>query len=121
MTAPRTKKNSQQIYHKKVKGKKIPFIVPSKAYQQYEIDAGWFIRPPEKPIDYKVNVKAYYYMDTKRKVDITNLNGALHDILVKYGVLKDDDSKIVVSTDGSRVRYDKDKPRTEVFIDKATR
>ena len=55
-------------------------------------------------------------MDTRRVVDITGLHQALHDILVKGGVLKDDNSNIVASTDGSRVRYDKDNPRTEVEI-----
>ena len=67
-------------------------------------------------IDYPVNVKAIYYMPTRRVVDITNLHSALHDVLVKAGVLQDDNSRIVVSTDGSRVRYDKDNPRTEVEI-----
>ena len=33
-----------------------------------------------------------------------------------YRVIEDDNSKIVVSTDGSRVRYAKFNPRTEVEI-----
>lgn len=70
----------------------------------------------DKLIDYAVNVKAVYYMQTRRKVDITNLHNALHDILVHYGVLADDNMKIVVFTDGSRVKYDKLNPRTEVTI-----
>ena len=37
-------------------------------------------------------------------------------MLVKYGVLKDDNSEIITSHDGSRVLYDKDNPRTEVTI-----
>jgi Holliday junction resolvase RusA-like endonuclease len=56
-------------------------------------------------------------MDMRRKCDLTNLNEALHDILVKCGVLKDDNSKIVAATDGSRVLYDKQNPRTEVYIE----
>ena len=55
-------------------------------------------------------------MQTRRKVDLTNLHEALHDILVKYGVLEDDNFKIIQSTDGSRVSYDKWHPRTEVEI-----
>jgi Holliday junction resolvase RusA-like endonuclease len=55
-------------------------------------------------------------MPTHRRVDLCNLHAALHDILVKYQVIEDDNSKIVVSTDGSRVLYDKDHPRTEVVI-----
>ena len=45
-----------------------------------------------------------------------NLLEAIDDVLVKAGVLKDDHSGIIVSHDGSRVRYDKDNPRTVVFI-----
>lgn len=60
-------------------------------------------------------------MDTKKKVDITNLNSALHDVLTKYRVIADDDSKIAGATDGSRVRYDKNNPRTEVYISVLTK
>ena len=67
-------------------------------------------------IDQPVNVAAKFYMPTRRRVDLTNLNEALHDILVHYGVLSDDNAKIIVSTDGSRVYWDKDNPRTEVII-----
>ena len=67
-------------------------------------------------IDQPVNVAAKFYMPTRRRVDLTNLNEALHDILVNYGILTDDNAKIIVSTDGSRVYWDKDNPRTEVII-----
>lgn len=55
-------------------------------------------------------------MPTKRRVDLTNLLEAIDDVLVKYGVLKDDNSEIITSHDGSRVLYDKNNPRTEVVI-----
>ena len=67
-------------------------------------------------IDQPVNVAAKFYMPTRRRVDLTNLNEALHDILVNYGILTDDNAKIIVSTDGSRVYWDKENPRTEVII-----
>lgn len=110
---PRTKKNSQQIII--CKGR--PMIIPSKLYKQYEKDCYWFM-PKVETIDYPVNVKATYYMKTRRKVDLTNLHEALHDILVKYKILVDDNSRIIVSTDGSRVLYDKENPRTIVEITK---
>ena len=69
-----------------------------------------------------MNVKAVYYMPQARRVDLTNLNSALHDVLVKAEVLKDDSSlspRIVVGTDGSRVEVDRDNPRTEVEITEA--
>ena len=109
---PRTKKNSQQIV--KTNGRTL--IVPSKTYREYERAAGWYIKGKGIEIDYPVNVKAIYYMPNRRRVDLVNLHEALCDILVKYGVVKDDNSKIIASMDGSRVEYDKDRPRTEIWI-----
>lgn len=108
---PKTKKNSQQII--KVKGR--PMIIPSKQYREYQQACGANL-PQIATINKPVNVKAIYYMKTKRRVDLTNLHEALHDILVHYKILEDDNSKIIVSTDGSRVKYDKENPRTEVTI-----
>ena len=113
---PITKKNSQRIATRKVNGKYVPFILQSKAYVQYEKDCGYFIKGKGLKIDYPVNVKCLYYMPTRRRVDLTNLMEATHDILVKYEVLEDDNCKIIRSVDGSRVDYDKDDPRTEIVI-----
>ena len=111
LIAPRTKKNSQQII--KINGQ--PRIIPSKAYKQYEKDCKIFI-PKIDTINHPVNVKAVYYMPTRRRVDLCNLHEALCDILVRYGVVADDNSNIIASMDGSRVMYDKEHPRTEVTI-----
>lgn len=111
--APKTKKNSQQII--RIKGK--PRIIPSKLYKKYEKDCAPFI-PNIETINYPINLKCIYYMPTRRKVDLNNLLEATTDMLVHYKVLEDDNSKIVVSHDGSRVRYDKNIPRTEIFIDR---
>lgn len=70
-----------------------------------------------KSIDVKSNLKCVYYMPTRHKVDLTNLLNATCDILVEAGVLKDDNSKIVASHDGSRVLYDKENPRVEIYIE----
>jgi len=109
-----TKKNSQRILYRYVKGKKVPFICPSEQYEQYERDCSVFVRP--LGIISPVNIKAHYYMNTKKRVDLTNLNEALHDILVANQLLCDDNCLIVVSPDGSRVFYDRENPRTEVWI-----
>ena len=57
-----------------------------------------------------------FYTDTRRKVDKTNLESAMLDILVHYGVLADDCRDIVYSTDGTCVEWDRDNPRTEISI-----
>lgn len=111
--APISKKNSQQIMINRTTGK--PFICPSKAFKQYEAAALWFI-PKRQQISYAVCVKCLFYMPTRRKCDLTNMLEAIDDIMVKAGLLADDNYTIIESHDGSRVFYDKDKPRTEVYI-----
>ena len=111
---PISKKNSQQIMVNRATGR--PFIMPSKQYKTYERDSLWFIPKLTKPIDYAVNIKCLFYMQTKRKVDLTNLLEAIDDIMVKSGLLADDNFTIIQSHDGSRVLYDKQNPRTEVYI-----
>lgn len=128
---PKTKKNSQEIHYRKSISKGavfslnkgvlkllgVPFISQSKAYKQYEKDAGWFLRPPVCGcIDFPVNVKCLFYRKDHNRVDLTNLEEAIDDILVKYRVLKDDCFKILQSHDGSQVLVDPDNPRTEIYI-----
>ena len=112
---PKTKKNSQRIITIRDKyGRPRPKIIPSQSYVDYEKQAIKFC--PRAGIDYAVNVRAFYFRRKHHRVDLTNLESALMDVLVKAGTLKDDSCSIVWSTDGSRVFYDKDHPRTEVEI-----
>lgn len=110
---PRTKKNSQRI----VRAKGHYLVLPSKAYAEYEKAAEKFI--PKLGIDYPVNIKAYFYMPTRRRVDLVNLQESLCDVLVKHGCIKDDNCSIVVSMDGSRVMYSKESPCTVVTIERS--
>nr|DAF23798.1 MAG TPA: Endodeoxyribonuclease RusA [Caudoviricetes sp.] len=115
---PVTKKNSQRILYKFTKfGRKTPFIVPSKAYVDYETDCLRQIKRPRSPISARVNVRCVYYMKTARRVDLANLIEATTDILVKARVLEDDNSKIVAAHDGSRVELDQKQPRVEIWIE----
>lgn len=112
---PVTKKNSITIT--KIKGRYI--ALPSNQYLKYEKDLGiYLIKYKNMNIDYPINFKTVYYMGTKRRVDLVNLQQATCDIFVKYKVIADDNSKIIVSMDGSRVYYDKESPRTEITITK---
>lgn len=63
-----------------------------------------------------MTLRCIYYMPTRRKVDLCNLLAATCDILVKHGILEDDNSSVIPSHDGSRVEYDKEHPRTEITI-----
>ena len=108
---PRTKKNSQQIIM--CKGR--PMVISSKLYKQYEKDCAAFL-PRIETITEPVNVKAVYYMPTRRRADLCNLHEALCDMLVHHGIVADDNSNIIATMDGSHVSYDKEHPRTEVTI-----
>lgn len=89
--------------------------MPSKNYKEYEAAAMWFI-PKKVFIAAPVNVKCLFYMPTRRKCDLTNMLEAIDDIMVKARLLEDDNFTIIRGHDGSRVLYDKEKPRTEVYI-----
>lgn len=71
---------------------------------------------PHQSIADEVNVKMIFYRADRRRTDLVNLQNAVLDILVQAKILADDNYKIVVGMDGSRVYYDKDNPRTEITI-----
>lgn len=113
---PRTKKNSSRIIRKDGRF----FVIPSKAYSEYEKAFLWQCETAgiiDKKIDKACNIKCIYYMKTKRKVDLTNLLSGTMDCLVRAGVIDDDNCKIAASHDGSRVYYDKENPRVEIYIE----
>lgn len=110
---PITKKNHGQII---IAGGH-PKVLPSKQYTAYQERAGWYIKKPPVPLVGPLNVRCVYYMPTHHRVDLVNLIEATNDILVHYRVIADDNSEIVVSHDGSRVRFDKDNPRAEIYIE----
>ncbi len=110
---PVTKKNSQNIYINRSTGRR--YISPSEKYKQYARDCA-SVLPRIETITTPINIKCLFYMQTRRRVDLTNLLEAIDDILVNCGIIEDDNYNIVVSHDGSRVYYDKENPRTEIYI-----
>lgn len=111
---PATKKNSGKVVRAK-NGR--TYLLPSDRFRQYQKSAGYYIKQTDrKKLDKRLNVKCLYYMRTKRRVDLVNLLEATCDILTHYGVIADDNSRIVAGHDGSRVIYDKENPRAEIEI-----
>ncbi len=111
---PVTKKNHQRVLFNSKKN--VHFIAPSVEYTRYEREACRLLPPVRQPIGEPVNVRCLFFMGTHRRVDLTNLLESIDDILVKKGILLDDHCGILVSHDGSRVMYDKQRPRTEILI-----
>jgi Holliday junction resolvase RusA-like endonuclease len=96
-------------------------LLPSKQYAEFEKEAVkqllWKYGNMEA-IDEPINLKAIFYREANYKSDLVNYMQALQDVLVKAGILKDDNVKIVQSIDGSRVLTDKESPRIEVTIER---
>ena len=112
---PHSKKNSSQICRLK-NGKTL--LLPSKLYKKFENECLDLIQEDLKlHINKPVNIKAHFYCKTRRKIDLTNLLEALDDMLVKSGVLEDDNRNIIAGHDGSRVYWDKERPRIEIWIE----
>lgn len=110
---PITKKNSSRV----VRCGSFTKILPSRAFVEYERDCLKQITGEQKQaLSGRYNLCCVYYMPTRHRVDLVNLLEATCDILVKAGVIKDDNSSIVASHDGSRVLYDKNNPRVEIEI-----
>lgn len=112
----RSKKNSQQILTNKRSGKK--FISQSELYKQFESECYYFLHKYRLNIDYAINIKATFYVPDKRKRDLTNLENAIADILVKYNVIADDNYNIIRGWDGSRIVYEKGREETILEITK---
>lgn len=119
---PKAKKNSHRIAGC---GKRCPvcgkyakqFVRNADRTTEYSFKAAKHLHPrPEKPITGPVHLVYKLYTETWHRKDDLNLYEALDDILVRNGILKDDDRKTIRNRDGSRVFYDKENPRSEIYI-----
>jgi hypothetical protein len=118
----RTKKNHMTIAGTGVRcpvcrKHKRQFVRQGRANTEYSAKAAQYLRDkPKTPISGTVRLIYKVYTQTQRVVDDLNLYASLDDILVKEKILKDDNRKIIRSRDGSRVLYDKENPRAEIYI-----
>lgn len=119
---PRAKKNSHRIAGS---GPRCPmcgkfqkqFIRNGSTATEFAFRAAQYLQPkPVKPYGQQVHLIYRIYTGTRHKKDDLNLYEALDDILVKERILEDDNRNIIRSRDGSRVLYDKDNPRAEIYI-----
>lgn len=110
---PASKKNSNRIV--RVKGR--PCIIPNKGYLEYceraKVSLSERLLP--QPIFFPIELRVVYYRSSKRRVDKTNLESAVCDVLVENGIIADDCRDICYDIRG-RVDYDKTHPRTEITI-----
>lgn len=111
----RSKKNSQRIiYNSRTKK---PMIIQSEIYRNFERECGLYLKNyKSNVITYPVNLKCLFFVPDKRKRDLTNLENAIADILVKYKILEDDNYNIIAGWDGSRIIY-RPKQEPEIIIE----
>lgn len=111
-----SKKSSQQI----IRTKKGLRIIPNKKYMEWEDGAVFQVKSQfkDKTITQPVHIWALVYRRTKRKIDLTNLLQAIHDVLQKARVIKDD--FLIENIDKSRriLGVNKGEERAEIFIKK---
>lgn len=108
------KKNSQQILINKRTGR--PFISQSKRYLEFEKNCEMFLYQHQYQLEQPINLKCTFYVPDRRKRDLANLLESIQDILVKYGVIADDNYEIVASVDGSQIIYEKNRSETIIEI-----
>lgn len=114
---PRTKKNSQQIRKNRATGQR--YVAPSNTFLVYQNQCFpylYHLRSNAESLQYPLNIKCLFYMPTHRRVDLVNLLEAIDDVLVHYKLIVDDCAAYIGGHDGSRVLYDKENPRTEIYI-----
>lgn len=93
-------------------------IVQSEIYRKFERECEKYLKNYKLMINEAINLKCTFILGDKRKRDLTNLENAIADILVKYGVLKDDNYNIIAGWDGSRCYYVKGKNKIIIEITK---
>ena len=120
---PYIKKNSQRtIFHRTLKRM---IVVYSAKFTAWKNDSllqlgvcknGYIQKKIDKPIDYPVILKIHFYNKTKHRRDLSAMYEGIQDLLVDAGTLEDDNCKIVIGHDGTRMFYDKEHPRIELWI-----
>ena len=93
------------------------FVRQGHANTEYTARAAQYLHPkPREPFQGTVQLVYLVYTKTRMVVDDLNLYASLDDLLVRERILKDDNRNIIRCRDGSRVLYDKENPRAEIFI-----
>lgn len=87
----RSKKNSKRVF---CRGK-FPVVLPSEAHEKWEKETLPQLPVIEQPLETTTNITISFYPNTKRKFDLTNYAESVMDLLVKGGIIKDDNYSVV--------------------------
>lgn len=113
-----SKKNGKRIVTNKKTGK--PFMISSERHNNWEKEALVELKNQFKDykiVDYPISVTAVFYNGSLRRKDLDNQISSVLDVMVKAGVLEDDNVKFVDSIQLQYGGLDRENPRSEIFID----
>lgn len=114
---PMIKKNSRNVVRNKSTGRMFP--IKSKRLNGAESDALGELEKQKRsymtyPYAVPLHVRFMFYRGDRRGVDLSNLYEFAQDVLQEAGIITNDVQ--IESHDGSRKLYDKQNPRTEIYI-----
>lgn len=109
-----SKKNQKQMV---CRGNR-PILLPSKKHEEWHDEAMWQLKAQKVPQDKLENVSmvVQFFAPDKRRADASNKLESINDLLVDYGLLKDDDwwtiNRIIIL----KTELDRENPRVELEI-----
>lgn len=110
-----SQKNSKQIVVNRATGR--PFITSSKLVKQWQTEALWQLKSAPTASQYPTGITMVFYYDNRRRHDLDNSASTVLDILVKAGVVEDDNVNYIDTVTLQYGGYDKQNPRVEIYID----
>lgn len=114
----RPKKNSKRIVN--IKGRRM--VISSKQYMEWHKTAVQQLEDknvPKDQIDFPIALSVIFYRPDRRKRDLSNMVESINDLLVDYGLLKDDNCDIIKALHVYDGGTDKERPRCKILINEA--
>ena len=91
------------------------FLVSSKKHKEWEEEKMWVLKGIHGQYK-KCAITAVFFPSTKRRADLSNKWESVGDLLVKAGILEDDNWFCVVDLRLMIGEVDKHNPRVELYI-----
>jgi len=96
------------------------YLVSSKNYLQWEEDQLWLLKSYNNlealKTENNLSISCTFYRWDKRKFDLSNSFESVADLLVKAGIISDDNMEILSSIELKWGWYDKENPRVTIKI-----
>lgn len=110
-----SQKNRKRIYTNRKTGK--PFIASDETVKDWQKDALLQLKGKRPVQVYPISLTAVFFVRDDRRHDLDNMVAGCMDILVKAGILQDDDCKHVETLTLQFGGLEPLNPRVEIFID----